>query len=148
MGQLHLRFPINNLKRREIVGVFNCFQKEVLLCCLSFPYRLKEGVTMYAIIKTGGKQYRVAKGEVIDIERIEGEPGSAVEFGEVLLVAGGSKIRIGEPHIANCLVKGELVEEIKGPKIDSVKYKERKRQIRHWGHRQRYSRVKITEIAI
>lgn len=102
----------------------------------------------YAIIKTGGKQYRVAKNEVIDIERIEGDAGASVEFNEVLLFADGSTIHIGQPHVANCRVKGELVEEIKGPKIDSVKYKQRKRQVRHWGHRQRYSRVKITDIAL
>lgn len=115
-----------------------------------FPSQLmiNRVLTMFAIISIGGKQYRVAKNEVIDIDLIEGEPGSTVEFGEVLLVQNGSKFHLGQPHVANCRVKGELVEEVKGPKIDSVKYKKRKRQYRHWGHRQRYSRVKITEIAL
>lgn len=103
---------------------------------------------MYAIIKTGGKQYRVEQGKIIDVELLEGEPGAAIEFNEVLFVSQGNTHRVGTPTVANCLVKGELVGEVKGPKIESAKYKQRKRQPRVWGHRQRYSRVKIIEIAL
>lgn len=101
---------------------------------------------MYAIIKTGGKQYRVAIGDLVDVELLEGEIGSQIEFGEVLFVYNGSKSIIGEPHVAGCKVIGELVEYTMGPKVTSVKYipGNHRKKI---GHRQHYSRVKITQIA-
>lgn len=102
--------------------------------------------TTYAIIKTGGKQYRVAKDDVIDVELLDAEPGAKVEFAEVLFLSDGKKVHVGTPSVDGFTVKGELVETIKGPKVTSVKYKKRKNCRKKWGHRQNYSRVKITTI--
>ena len=100
---------------------------------------------MYAIIETGGKQYRVEKGDVIEVELLGTDKG-AVEFKEVLFVNDGKVTMIGTPHVAKCLVKGEVLGEIKGPKVVSFKYKKRKSYHRKVGHRQKYAKVKITEI--
>jgi large subunit ribosomal protein L21 len=102
---------------------------------------------MYAIIKTGGKQYRVAKNQIIDVELLDAEAGSEVTFEDVFFLANGEDKQIGEPRVAKAVVKGKIIGLAKGPKIDSVKYKRRKRQRTHWGHRQKYTRVEITEIA-
>jgi large subunit ribosomal protein L21 len=101
---------------------------------------------MYAVIKTGGKQYKVAVGEEIDVELLEGEIASEVKFTEVLLLNQGSNTIIGEPHVPGCVVIGELVGPAAGPKVVSVKYipGNHRKKI---GHRQHYTRVKITQIA-
>lgn len=100
---------------------------------------------MYAIIHTGGKQYRVEKGDVIEVELLKAESG-AVEFKEVLLFNDGKKAHVGTPHVAKCLVKGEVVGDTKGPKVVCFKYKRRKNYRRKVGHRQKYAVVKITDI--
>ena len=102
---------------------------------------------MYAIIKSGGKQYRVAKDDVIDVELLNADQGSAVEFSEVLFVNDGKSALIGEPVVAGYLVKGEVVGTSAGPKVSSLKYRPRGHTQKHWGHRQHYTRVKITDIA-
>ncbi|KIA78621.1 MAG: 50S ribosomal protein L21 [Parachlamydia sp.] len=102
---------------------------------------------MYAIIKTGGKQYRVAKDATIDVELLDATPGSVVEFREVLLVNDGASTTVGQPHVSNYLVKGEYLETVLGDKVVSVKYKKRQNQRRKFGHRQKYARIRITEIA-
>lgn len=101
---------------------------------------------MYAIIKTGGKQYRVAVGDVIDIELLNADVGSQVEFTDVLFVNNGSKTIVGQPNVSGYTVMGELVDLVGGPKVTSVKYipGNHRKKI---GHRQHYSRVKITQIA-
>lgn len=101
---------------------------------------------MYAIIETGGKQYRVEKNDILDIELIDTAEDGKVEFTNVLFVNSGSSIKVGAPYLAQTAVKAELVSEIKGPKVISFKYKKRKGYRRKVGHRQRYSRVKITDI--
>jgi len=101
---------------------------------------------MYAIIKTGGKQYRVAVGQEIDVEMIEGEIGQQVKFNEVLFFNNGNKPIVGVPHVPGCTVLGELIGYAAGDKVKSIKYipgNHRKRI----GHRQHYARVKITNIA-
>lgn len=103
---------------------------------------------MYAIIKTGGKQYRVAPGECVDVELLNAEIGDVVEFKEVLLFSDGQQIHVGKPNIADCLVKGEMIDYTAGPKIHCMKYKKRKRCYKKWGHRQHYSRVKIHGIEL
>lgn len=100
---------------------------------------------MYAIIQTGGKQYRVEKGDVIEVELL-GQDQGAVEFKEVLFFSDGKAMKIGAPHLDKCLVKGEILGEIKGPKVIAFKYKRRKSYHRKVGHRQKYSKVKITDI--
>lgn len=101
---------------------------------------------MYAIIKTGGKQYKVAVGDVIDVELLEGEIGSEISFTDILFYTNGTKSQIGKPLVVGCSVTGELLGGIAGPKIHSVKYipGNHRKKI---GHRQHYSRVKITQIA-
>lgn len=101
---------------------------------------------MYAIIETGGKQYRVEKGDVIDVELLNSDTAGIVEFKHVLFLNSGSAIKVGNPHLKNCTVHGTFVEETKGPKVIAFKYKKRKGIRRKVGHRQRYSRVKITDI--
>lgn len=101
---------------------------------------------MYAIIKTGGKQYRVQKGDIIDVELLEGDQGAHIQFSDVLFAFDGSKSHVGKPGIPNFLVQGEIIGEAKGEKVTSLKYKRSHNQCRKWGHRQRYTRVKITAI--
>lgn len=100
----------------------------------------------YAIIKTGGKQYRVAQDDVIDIELLDAELGQNVEFSEVLYFHDGATAHVGTPSVAGCTVIGELLDFVKGEKITSVKYKKRKNYRKKWGHRQNYARVKITTL--
>ena len=102
---------------------------------------------MYAIIKSGGKQHRVKKGDVIDVELLNVDQGSAVEFSEVLFVNDGSNALIGAPVVAGYLVKGEVIGTSAGPKLRSLKYRPRGHTQKNWGHRQHYTRVKITAIA-
>lgn len=102
---------------------------------------------MYAIIKIAGKQYRVAQGDVIDVDLLDKELGAKVEFKDVLFFNNGSVVNLGIPLVENCLVIGEIISsDVAGPKISSVKYKRSHNQWRKFGHRQHYSRVKILEI--
>jgi large subunit ribosomal protein L21 len=100
---------------------------------------------MYAVIKTGGKQYRVAADDVVTIEKLAGEPGDKIEFGEVLMV-GGDSVKIGAPLVSGALVKAEVVEQSRGPKVIAFKKRRRKNSRRKRGHRQDLTIVKITEI--
>jgi large subunit ribosomal protein L21 len=102
---------------------------------------------MYVIIKIGSKQYRVSEGDVIHVDLMGEDAGKAVEFKEVLFMYDGKEHHMGLPGIAGAMVKGEVLGETYGEKIRSVKYKQRKRQPHRFGHRQRYTKVKITEIA-
>lgn len=101
---------------------------------------------MYAIIETGGKQYRVQEGDELNVELLESE--GAVTFDKVLFFSNGELVRIGTPSIPNGLVHAEILGEEKGPKVIAFKYKRRKNYRRTVGHRQKYSRVKITKIAV
>lgn len=99
---------------------------------------------MYAIIKTGGKQYKVKKGDVIDVELLSTESGEQVEFRDVLLVNDGDNSFVGGPLLSDYFVTGKLLDTIKGPKINSLKYKPT--QYKRFGHRQKYARVEIQDI--
>ncbi|MGB6968284.1 MAG: 50S ribosomal protein L21 [Methyloceanibacter sp.] len=101
---------------------------------------------MFAVIRTGGKQYRVAPNDVIEIERIAGESGDIIELGEVLLLGGDSGPKTGSPTIAGALVAAELVEQTRGDKIIVFKKKRRKGYRRTRGHRQDLTMLRITEI--
>ena len=100
---------------------------------------------MYAIIETGGKQYQVEKGDVIEVELL-GKDDGPVDFENVLFFTDGKTPIIGTPNVAKCLVKGEVLGEVKGPKVFNFKYKRRKSYHRKVGHRQKYSKVKIIDI--
>jgi len=100
----------------------------------------------YAVIRTGGKQYRVEPGTLIRVEKLEGDVGSAVTFGEVLL-AGGDAIRIGTPLVDGVTVRGEIVSHLRDKKVLIFKKKRRKNYRRRRGHRQSITTVRVTEIA-
>jgi large subunit ribosomal protein L21 len=101
---------------------------------------------MYAVIRTGGKQYRVAPNDVLSVEKLAGEAGDTVEFNEVLLVAGDKGLAVGAPLIADACVAAEVVEQARARKITVFKKKRRKGYRRTRGHRQMLTKVKITEI--
>ncbi len=101
---------------------------------------------MYAIIETGGKQYRVQKGDTITIELVEAQASNQVSFDHVLLLNQEDQTLVGGPYVAGCTVLGELLGEVKGEKVIAYKYKKRKNYRRTVGHRQKYSKVTITDI--
>jgi large subunit ribosomal protein L21 len=101
---------------------------------------------MYAVIKTGGKQYRVQPDDVLEIERLPGEPGDMIEFSQVLMLSGESGFEVGTPIISDAMVAAELVEQTRGDKIKVFKKKRRKHYRRTMGHRQDLSQIRITEI--
>jgi len=101
---------------------------------------------MYAVIATGGKQYRVAEGDVVRIEKLTAEPGAAVEFDKVLLVGQGGDVRIGAPLVAGSRVSGVVQKHGKSDKVPIVKFRRRKHYLRQGTHRQFYTDVKITGI--
>ena len=102
---------------------------------------------MFAVIKTGGKQYKVAKDDVIEVEKIDLEAGKAVELGDVLMLSDGGKVDVGAPVLAGAKVSAEVVEQTRGDKIIVFKKKRRKNYRRKKGHRQDLTVLKITAIA-
>lgn len=98
---------------------------------------------MYAIIKTGGKQYRVEKDAVIDVELLDADVGAHVNFEEILFVNNGNEAIVGGPNVAGYLVKGEVLGTSVGPKVTSMKYTPRQHSRKKWGHRQHYMQIKI-----
>jgi large subunit ribosomal protein L21 len=105
---------------------------------------------MFAVIETGGKQYRVEKGDVLDVERVgaAGEGGSAVSFDRVLMIFGEGGTRVGNPTIPGARVEAELVSEVRGPKLRIYKHKKRKAERKSAGHRQDLLRVRVREIVL
>ncbi|HYL80242.1 MAG TPA: 50S ribosomal protein L21 [Candidatus Acidoferrum sp.] len=101
---------------------------------------------MYAIIESGGKQYRVEPGAVVLVERIPGEVGNQVELSRVLLVSDGSTVKVGKPTLSGARVMSEIVAQTRGVKIDVFKFKKRKKYRRKTGHRQELTQVRIAEI--
>jgi large subunit ribosomal protein L21 len=102
---------------------------------------------MYAVIATGGKQYRVAEGDVVRFEKLPAEPGAAVEFDKVLVVGKGADIKIGKPFVAGGKVTGMVQSHGKSDKVTIVKFRRRKHYLRQGTHRQQYTEVKITGIS-
>lgn len=102
---------------------------------------------MYAVFKTGGKQYRATQGERLRVERLEAEVGDNIEFDEILLVGEGSDIKVGSPLVAGGKVAARVTAQGRGKKIDVVKFKRRKNYKRQLGHRQHYTEVEITSIS-
>ena len=101
---------------------------------------------MYAVIKTGGKQYRVAANDVLEIEKLDGETGSTLEFTDVLMLGEGESVTVGTPLVAGAKVTAELVAQTRGPKLIAFKKRRRKNSRRKKGHRQDLTRVRITDI--
>ena len=100
---------------------------------------------MFAVFKTGGKQYRVAAEDVLKVDKVKGEPGEIVEFGEVLVV-GGDSVMLGAPIVAGATVAAEVLDQARGPKIIAFKKRRRKNSRRKRGHRQEFTLLRITEI--
>jgi large subunit ribosomal protein L21 len=102
---------------------------------------------MYAVIATGGKQYRVAQDGVLRIEKLDAEPGATVEFGEVLLVGEGANVTLGKPLLKGGKVTATVVRHGKGAKVTIVKFRRRKHYLRQGTHRQQFTEVKVTGIS-
>lgn len=103
---------------------------------------------MYAVVATGGKQYKVREGEILRVEKIPGEIGTPVSFDKVLMTSDGTSVSIGQPFLENIAVSGHITEQAKAKKILVFKYKRRKRYRRKNGHRQPYTAVKIDSITL
>lgn len=101
---------------------------------------------MYAVIKTGGKQYRVKEGDVLKVELLTADVGSKVDFPEVLMVAEGDNFTCGKPLVENAVVQAEVLEHARHKKVKIIKFRRRKHHMKTMGHRQYYTQVKITAI--
>jgi large subunit ribosomal protein L21 len=101
---------------------------------------------MYAVVATGGKQYKVQQGDVLRVEKLAGDVGAEVAFDKVLMFSDGENVQIGQPVVEGAVVKGHIVEQGKSKKVIVFKYKRRKRYRRKQGHRQPYTAVKIDAI--
>lgn len=101
---------------------------------------------MYAVILSGGKQYRVQKGDTLKLETLPADVGATVDFDKILLVGEGEKIQLGRPYLDGCKVSAEVVSHGRHKKVQIVKFRRRKHHEKWQGHRQNYTEVKITEI--
>ncbi|HEY5648136.1 MAG TPA: 50S ribosomal protein L21 [Nitrospiria bacterium] len=101
---------------------------------------------MYAVVETGGKQYRVSQGDILEVESLPGKVGEAVDLSRVLMVQGEKDLKVGSPYIDGSVVKAEVVAQARGPKVIIFKKKRRKAYRRTKGHRQSLTRLKIVEI--
>ena len=102
---------------------------------------------MYAVFRSGGKQYRAAKGDVLRLEKIEADEGATIKFDEVLLVGEGKDIKVGSPLLSGGTVSGKVVRQGKSKKVPVVKFKRRKNYLRQGSHRQFFTEVEITGIS-
>ena len=103
---------------------------------------------MYAVVKTGGKEYRVSKGDLIRVEKLEGNPGDKVILKDILMISQEGQVQFGNPHLTHVVINGEIVREIKGKKILTYKMKKRKNYRRLKGHRQTYTYIEVKDIAL
>ncbi len=103
---------------------------------------------MYAVVKTGGKEYRISKGDVIRVEKIEGRVGDQVTMKDVLMVSREGEVQVGNPFLTQAMITGEIVQEVKGKKIVTYKMKRRKNYRRTKGHRQTYTYLRVNEISL
>ena len=101
---------------------------------------------MYAVIKTGGKQYRVAKGDVIQIEKLDVEEGASIDFDNVLMVGEGEDVKIGAPYVEGSKVTATVTSQMRGEKIEIMKFRRRKHHQKKTGHRQYLTQIEISDI--
>ena len=101
---------------------------------------------MYAVIKTGGKQYKVTEGETLKVEKLEVEPGKKVTFKEVLMVADGDNVQVGSPLVEKATVEAKVVSQGKGKKVNILKFRRRKHSMKQQGNRQLFTEVQIGKI--
>ncbi|WP_046077766.1 50S ribosomal protein L21 [Halomonas sp. HG01] len=102
---------------------------------------------MYAVIKSGGKQYRVQEGQTLKLEKLEVPTGDTIEFDEVLLVGGDDDVKVGAPTVDGAKVSAEVVAHGRGEKVNIIKFRRRKHSMKRQGHRQWFTEVKITGIS-
>ena len=101
---------------------------------------------MYAVIATGGKQYKVTKGETLRVEKLDGEEGSTVELDNVLMVADGDKVEVGTPTLGKAKVTAKITAHGRGDKVEIIKFRRRKHSRTQAGHRQSYTEIEVTDI--
>jgi len=101
---------------------------------------------MYAVIATGGKQYKVTEGETLRVEKLDGEEGSTVKLDNVLMVADGDKVEVGTPNLDKASVTAKITAHGRGDKVEIIKFRRRKHSRRQMGHRQSYTEIEVTEI--
>ena len=101
---------------------------------------------MYAVFKTGGKQYRVSEGEILKIEKLEVEPGKKITFNEVLMIADGENVQVGSPLVEKASVEAKVISQGKGKKVNILKFKRRKQSMKQQGHRQLFTEIQIGKI--
>jgi len=101
---------------------------------------------MYAVIKTGGKQYKVSEGETLKIEKLEVEPGKKVTFKEVLMISDGKNVQLGSPIVDKASVEAKVISQGKGKKINILKFRRRKHSMKQQGHRQLFTEIQIGKI--
>lgn len=101
---------------------------------------------MYAIVKTGGKQYRAEQDELLIVDLLQGEPGDEVELGEVVMVVDGAEVKLGSPFVKGARVKAQIVRQGKAKKILGFKMKPKKNERKRWGHRQPMTHLKVTSV--
>ncbi len=108
----------------------------------------EEFTSMYAVILTGGKQYRVKAGQIFACEKIESAPGESFVFDKVLMVGEGDKIQVGAPYLDKATVKAEVIEQKRGEKVKILKFRRRKHHMKRMGHRQYLTKVRISDIKL
>ena len=107
----------------------------------------REKSTTFAVIATGGKQYIVREGDILSIEKLNAEEGKKVDCSDVLLIDDGKTTKVGDPNITGAKVTAELIEQGRGKKISVIRFRSKSRYFKNKGHRQPYSRVKVTKIS-
>ncbi len=102
---------------------------------------------MYAVIRTGGKQYKVHEEQILKVEKLDGSEGSQIEFSDILMYSDGETVTLGSPNVENAVVKAHIIEQGRGKKTLVFKYKRRKGYRKMRGHRQHYTQIKIDSIS-
>jgi large subunit ribosomal protein L21 len=103
---------------------------------------------MYAVVKTGGKEYRISQGDLIRVEKMEGKVGDQVTMKDILMVSHEGQVQVGNPLLANAVITGEIVQQVKGKKVLTYKMKRRKNYRRTKGHRQTYTYIRVNDISL
>jgi large subunit ribosomal protein L21 len=103
---------------------------------------------MYAVVKTGGKEYRISQGDLIRVEKMEGKVGDQVMMKDVLMVSHEGQVQVGNPLLANTVITGEIVQQVQGKKVLTYKMKRRKNYRRTKGHRQTYTYIRVKDISL
>ena len=103
---------------------------------------------MKAVVKTGGKEYRISKGDLIRVEKMEGKVGDQVTMKDILMISDEDKVQVGNPFLTNAVITGEIVQQVRGKKVLTYKMKRRKNYRRTKGHRQTYTYVRVNDISL